>query len=597
MMPQRPPAGVRSVRRVLAVGAVLGVLLALGWPAGPAAAHAALVSTDPAQSSVLVEAPNQVELTFTEAVSPVRERIQVIAPDGSRADEGEPTAIGARLVIPLRPGGADGTYLVSFRVISADSHPVAGTFTYSVGAPSPGGAPVLADGGETTGGAVSRIYPAVRWVGYAGLVLMVGATLVLALLWPRRLDRRDAIRVVWIGAGLVAAATVLEVALQVPYVNGGGLTDLSGDGLRVVLGSQFGAAHLVRLGVLLATLVLLRPLLRGEAGGYDRVLLSVLGTIGIATWSVSGHPSASPVPLVTVVADMVHLSAMSVWLGGLVMLVAFLLPRANLAELGAVMPVWSRWATYAVAVLVLTGTAQALVEIGTLPAVTGTRYGWLVMIKVGLVAAALSVAWFSRRLVAPIAASGDPYAIPWTDDADSERGPEPGPDAEFDEAEVEDPEVDDADRRGLTRALRRFVTIEVAVALVVLGVASVLVQTTPGRSAEAESAVPTIQSAELKSQLYTLIVDVQPGQVGVNYVHLYANTPDGQPADVKEWRGYATLVGQDLERIDIDLLAIQPDHATGQVGLIAAGTWTLTFTLRTSEIDQDSVEMTVQIRE
>jgi copper transport protein len=285
--------------------------------------------------------------------------------------------------------------------------------------------------------------------------------------------------------------------------------------------------------------------------------------------------------------------------------------------LGVVVPVWSRWATYAVAVLLLTGVAQALVEVASLDALTGTRYGWLVLAKVGLVGAALAVAVFARRLVLPIAAAGDPY--PGIDHEPGYAGPDTGaddPDADDpdgDDPDADDPDADDTDDddpdgddpdgdagtghpaggSGPVRVLRRLVAVEAAVALVVLGVAAALVQTTPGRSAQAGSAVPTVQSAKLRTDLFTLIVDVQPGQVGINYVHLYANTPDGQPADVKEWRGFATLAGQNLERIDIDLLAITADHATGQVGLIAPGPWTLTFTLRTSEIDQASVEMPV----
>ena len=397
------------------VGLVLGVVGLLAAPATPAAAHAALVSSSPEPGSVVVESPNQVVLTFTEGVSPVRDKVHVIAPDGSLADTGEPRTAGDQLIIPLKPNGPQGTFLVNYRVLSADSHPVGGAFTYSVGAPSPGGPPSADAGDQAANPVIQAAFPVVRWIGYAGLLLLVGAVLVLGLLWPRRLDRRDPIRVSWLGAGLVALATVLELLLQVPYVAGGGLADFRLVDVREVLSSQFGAAHLVRLGVLAAALVLLRPIVRGAGWGADRVLLAMLSAIGAATWSVSGHPSASTVPAVSVVADMIHISAMSVWLGGLVMLIVFLLPRVTARELAAIVPIWSRWAAYAVSVLILTGVAQALIEVGNLYAIPTTPYGWLLLTKIGLVGIALAVAFQSRRLVPAIASGVDgaePSAVP-----------------------------------------------------------------------------------------------------------------------------------------------------------------------------------------
>jgi copper transport protein len=546
-------AVVTTVRSATA-GVLLALVAVLVIPARPAYAHAALVSTYPGRASVVAQAPTQVVLTFTEAVSPVPGRILVVGPDGTRADRGEPQATGAQVLVPLRSGAPNGTYLVSFRVISADSHPVAGSFTFSVGAPST--PPTLSEAGPQGSRVVSVAFPVIRWIGYVGLLLMVGAALVLALLWPRRLDVRDPARVIWIGAAMVAAATIGELVLEVPYLAGGGLGDIRAADVREVLTSRFGGAHLVRLGVLGAALILLRPVVRGKGWSGDRALLGVLGAIGISTWSVSGHPSATPTPLVTMVADMIHLASMSVWLGGLVMLIAFLLPRANETELGAIVPVWSRWAMYAVVTLVLTGTAQALVQVGSVDALFSTTYGWLVVGKVSLVLAVVAVASFSRRLVAPVAA-GDPFA--------------PG-------------------------ALRRMIVIEAAVAAVVLGVTSVLVQTTPARNLAAESAAPSIQSAVLEHALFTLTVDVQPATAGLNDVHLYATTPDGQPSDVKEWKVRASLPSQGIEPIDAAILPLTPSHSTGQIDLPAAGMWTFVFTLRLSETDQASVTAEFQVQ-
>ncbi len=545
----------RRIRPVLA-GLVLALIGVLAAPPSPASAHAVLVGTSPAQGSVVDVAPDRVVLTFTEGVNPIEGKVRVIAPGGSRADTGEERASGTQLIIPVKPNGARGTYLVTFRVISADSHPVGGAFTYSVGAPSPGGPPSAGDSDGSATPLVTASFPIIRWVGYVGLLLLVGSVLVLALLWPQRLERQGPIRVIWLGAALVAGATLLELAWQVPYIAGGGLGSVRGSDLREVLASQYGAAHLIRLGVLGAALVLLRPIVQGKGWGADRVLLAVLGTIGVATWSVSGHPSASTVPMVTVIADMVHIASMSVWLGGLVMLVAFLLPRASTTELAAIVPVWSRWATYAVSALILTGVAQALVQVGSVEALTTTTYGWILLVKLGLVGVVLAVATFSRRLVVPIATGTE----------------------------------------GAGRRLRGIVVAEAAVAALVLALTAVLVQTTPARSALSETTAPTVQSALLRDTLFTLTVDVRPAKVGINEIHLYATTPDGQPSDIKQWQVRASMPAQGIESIDATILPITPDHAIGQIGLPTAGTWTFTFTMRTTDIDQSTVSADVMIR-
>jgi copper transport protein len=554
-----PTIGIRRRVGAVLVAAALGLLGVILAPPSAASAHAALVRTSPAQNTTVGAAPSDVVLTFSEAVNPVAGKVHIVGPDGSRAERGDARAYGAEVRIPMNPDSPKGTYLVTYRVISADSHPIGGGYTFNVIAPSPGGPPKAEAGNANpdVSPIVTGALPVVRWLGYVGLLLLVGATLVLAALWPRRLDRRGPIRLIWIGAALVTVGTILELLLQVPYVAGGGLLDIRATDVREALGSQFGAAHLIRLGALGAALALLRPIVRGEGWGADRVLLAVLGVIGLATWSVSGHPSASTVPMVTVVADMVHLGSMSVWLGGLVMLIAYLLPRGNSTELAAIVPTWSRWATYAVSALVLTGVAQALVEIGSFGALVSTTYGRLVLVKAGLVGVVLGVALLSRRLVGPISGG----------------------------------------TTGAVRSLRGVVIAEASIAAVVLAITGVLVQVTPARTAaQLGPAVPDLQTLTLSSDLYKLQVEVDPAEVGVNFVHLYAFAPNGGPASVQEWVVKAALPAEGIEPVAATVVPITADHATSEISLPAPGRWIFTFTLRLSEIDQQTVAGDVTIR-
>jgi len=563
----------RAVGAVLA--AVIGLLAATG-PASPAYAHAVLESTSPEADSLIQEAPTQVVLTFSEPVSPVPDRVRVIAPDGSRVDHNEPRASGQQLIIPIRPLTQPGTYLVSFRVISADSHPVYGTFSFSYKEVSPGGPPQAADVAPT--GFVVAALPVARWIGYAGLVLFVGAALVLTLLWPRRLGRHGPLRMARIGAGLVALGTVLALALQVPYVAGGGLGDVTGSDVRQVLGSQYGAAHLVRLGVVGAALVLLQAVAKGRAWNADKTLLAVLGAIGVGTWSVSGHAAATPVPTVSIAADMVHLAAMSIWLGGLVMLALFLLPKGSATELAAIVPVWSRWATYAVGALVLTGIAQGLLEVNPLDTLFRTTYGWVLVAKVALVGVVLGVALMSRRLVPRIAGTVE------DEEATDEEGT-PATQRRF--------------RRGDAAAVRRLRTLviaEAAIALVIVAVTSVLVQLTPARTAAApDEAGGGVRSVVLQQPTFTLDVLLDPGRVGVNQVHLFARTPDGRPRSVVEWQVVASQPSTGIEGVAAAVLPITDDHAIGTIDLRAAGDWTFRFELRFDEFTNGIVETTLTV--
>ena len=274
---------------------------------------------------------------------------------------------------------------------------------------------------------------------------------------------------------------------------------------------------------------------------------------------MSGHAGASVLPEVTAVADVAHLGAMAVWLGGLVTLFAFLLRQAKVRELLAILPVWSRWAARAVGVLVLAGVVQALVEISTLRDLIDTTYGRLILVKIGVLELIVLVAAYSRRL-----------------------------------ARVTTPA---AMRAGRER-LRRSVLLELGGAVVVLAAAAILVQTTPARTVDAGAPAqdPGQFSTNLTSPLYQLEVDLAPARTGANEIHLYAATPTGGAIKILEWQGTAALPDQGIEPAQVPLVKITDDHAIGQVQFPLTGTWNLRFTLRTTDVDEATVTATVQVR-
>ena len=171
--------------------ALLVFALLLGWSvagvaaAGPAAAHASLVSTDPGEGARLETVPAQVTVEFSEGVSLGAGYARVLSSDGERVDTGTAAVEGRILSIPLRADLPDDGYLVTYRVVSADSHPISGAFSFAVGDGELVAAGAAAE--DATDPVVSRLLPAARWLGFVGLALALATV----LLPVRRRDARS----------------------------------------------------------------------------------------------------------------------------------------------------------------------------------------------------------------------------------------------------------------------------------------------------------------------------------------------------------------------------------------------------------------------
>src|SRR3954449_5670913 len=220
---------------------------------GTALAHAELERTNPPSNAVLPTAPSVVDLQFSESVEVAFGSIQVVDASGRRADVGDPFHPGGRgrdVDVQLRSGIPDGTYLVNWRVVSDDSHPVSGDFTFSVGAP---GATPSASGSGGGSVAVGLLLGTARFAGFAGLALLLGTSVFLLLCWPAGWRDRRAHRLLAGGWGLSLGATVTALLLQGPYGAGRGLSSLvHGSVLQSTLTTRFGHAHVLRLWLLLA---------------------------------------------------------------------------------------------------------------------------------------------------------------------------------------------------------------------------------------------------------------------------------------------------------------------------------------------------------
>ncbi|MGW3934853.1 copper resistance CopC/CopD family protein [Streptomyces phaeochromogenes] len=650
--------------------AVTGALLA---GSAPVSAHAALTASDPQQGSVVKEAPAQVSLTFSEGVAMSDGSVRVLDPKGKRVDTGKTSEQGTNTYsVKLHSGLPDGTFTVTYQVVSADSHPVSGAFTFSIGAPST--TSVSVSDQEAGGGVVGGLYGFARYLSYAGFILLVGGAAFVLACWQRGTGERSVQRLVVSGWLALTGATLAMLLLRGSYTGSGKVGDIFDLALLSdVLQTKTGAALVSRL-LLLAAGALFIAVLFGayekreddEEKGDLTFGLAIGGFVvaaGLAaTWAMAEHASTGIQTGISMPVDVLHLLAVAVWLGGLSTLLVALY-RAPSIEPAAVRR-FSRIAFGSVAVLAATGIYQSWRQLGSWSAFTGTSYGQLLLVKIGLVVVLVGIAWISRRWTARLSqapatkaaktsaatpvkataktsakasaktsAAASAKASAKTSAATSERSEDEDRETEDEKesaaapagggdgkratqlarqraavATARDKRLRDADP--LRSGLRRSVLAEAGVAVVLLAVTTVLTSTEPGRTVEEAEAATAASSQEATGALAVDIpfdtggkdgkglarVEIDPARVGGNDMHVYVQRPNGKAFDIPEVKVSFTLKAKDIGPLPVVPDRIATGHWTASgVQIPMAGNWAIAVTVRTSDIDQVTVDKNAQI--
>nr|WP_256725643.1 copper resistance protein CopC [Streptomyces sp. IMTB 2501] len=576
-----------------------GLFLLLLGTAAPASAHAALRATDPADGTVLRTAPRQLTLTFTESVGLLTDSFRVYDPHNHRLRTGpaEHAPSGSDTArVPLPGKLATGTYTVAWRVVSADSHPVSGALTFSVGrrtattaAPAPG---------NTENPATAALYNIARWLAYLSVAVLLGTAAFVAYCRPPKTAplRTPALAAAWT---LLAATTALFV-LRTPYEEGTAPT-LSVSSLTHAATTRPGALLLARLALLLlaaAAVALLRSRRRRLP---RRTTLGVAAALSLPlalTWTAAEHASAGiQVPLAITSATL-HLLAMAAWLGGLAALLRTLQRTASdPAALPLSVPArFSRMASASVAVLVLTGVYQSWRGLGSWQALTDTTYGRTLLAKLAVVtalllAAACSRAWTTRAVRARATAATAPARIP-----EPATGP-PLP-----------PEPPAPPPHPPYPLLRRSVLAEAAVSVLVLALSTLLTSTVPGRAATEAArtgtpaaGIPTASVTTIPFDLGTpgghgkVQITLDPGRAGRTSVQAVVYGPDGGLSTVPELRVTLTLAAQRIGPLDTKVTDRGGYWGTDSFDLPLPGTWTMKATVRVSDLDQVTVSAPVRV--
>jgi copper transport protein len=362
--------------------------------------HAVVVETVPADGALLDTAPKVVVIRFNEPVTPVAAQVLNAAGDVmTPADAARVQGDELRIALPSRM--AQGSYIASYRVISADSHPVGGSIVFSVGRVSDRMAAPMGAANDRGWTAAMVI---IRAILYAGILGGAGGVLFLLVVGPIGEAARVTGRIAAVMAATGSLAALIAIGVQGGLLIGGPVTTLADAATwRLGLTSGFGTTAVVAvagLALVAAGLGLGRPAVRPLA--YAGAAAALAGL------ALSGHVVTAASRWITVPVLLTHVTAAAFWIGSLLPL------HQAVARSGAkaapVVQRFSRVAVRAVAALAVAGLIIVLLQVQSFGALVTTTYGLFLLAKLALVAGLLSLAVLNKMRLTPALAGGDPRA-------------------------------------------------------------------------------------------------------------------------------------------------------------------------------------------
>ncbi|MGW7820044.1 copper resistance CopC/CopD family protein [Streptomyces puniciscabiei] len=405
-------------RAVRLCATALAAVAALLLFAPAASAHTELESSSPKDGTRITHTPATVRLTFSEPVDLPEvhvtaggERLPV-----SRPDHGDRRGNVVEVSVP-RMAGQDRLALVWQVRDMEDGHPTSGALSFALTAKTKNASASDAAVVPTPSDSVRKVWAAARWAGYLALALYVGGLVFLALLWPQGAQDRRTRRILTLAWAGGIAASLVTPGLQGAY----GAMGTLGDAFhlatyRDLLGAEVGIVSACRVLMWVLAAIVLAALLQGgeraaRSPGWRVGALAV--TLGLLrTTGMAGHNAEGTHPGWGAVADLVHLLGVSVWLGGLTLLLFGVLPRRRPEELSAAVSGYSALAGVSVGAIAVAGAVLAWQVVGSFGALFHTGYGRLLLLKLAILAAVLLIArgsrsWVRTRLDIAVLLRGD----------------------------------------------------------------------------------------------------------------------------------------------------------------------------------------------
>lgn len=510
--------------------AAFAVLLWVCCLTSEVSAHASLISIEPRDGSVLAAPPKRVELRFNESVA--AGSVHLIDANGQLRDDAVVDARDAVISVAVPANLPRGTSIVSYRVISQDGHPVAGSVAFSIGEPSGTKAPAA------THATVDIMIWLSRIGVYLGLFAGIGGAFFVSWIAPIRVTTRSIS--FFLALGIVSAAASLGF-------QGLDALGLSLSGLfapapwKIALGTSLGPSLLIGIAAMVVALLSLH----GDRAALPRTL-SALAFVGAGVaLAASGHAATASPQIVMRPVVFLHGLGVTFWLGALLPLSVIVWRQRS-----AALPVLNRFSTLAVAavgLLALTGILLAVVQLESVHALFETRYGMVLLAKLALVLVLLLLAARHRYRLTP--------------------------------ALARDPKV--------SRSLSRSIALECAVAVILLAIVAGWRFTPPPRSFVAEA--PLMVHIHTDKAMFQVLVS--PARVGLDNFALELMDEDGSPLSAKEAKLILSMPERGIEGIE-RTASLGNDgswHVAG-VPLNVPGRWHMRIDALVSDFQEISLE-------
>lgn len=540
-------------RIVIAVVALSAFVL----PLDSVRAHAQLERTSPSASSVVPNSPQQILLDFSE---PVETRLSSIRLFGRNDIEillgdvqHEPN--DKSILLASVPSLDSGPYVVVWNTTSTDGHALDGAFTFEVGNQSSGESAELLETVITTINTESPLEPymnVLRYFSFLAVVTLIGLVVLLGAGELLRESRMLAILSATLA--MLFTSTLGLLLLQGPYTarkSWGAISDF--DLLSTVLDTRVGLSLVLRLlAVVVAGLLLLGVLRDWHQSPLWSNIAVFNGIVLVVTFGLSGHPSTASPALLAVIVDSIHMWSLSVWIGGVIVLAIArkMLVRADaLVHDIHVVNRFSRLATYAMPLTVVSGLVSAVIITGGLSSMFDNRYGSILRAKIILVVLAILLGVAARRALHKTGAF----------------------------------------------SIRRAILLEATLGLVVFALSVGLVVTPPDG---VDTSATSVHTATLVQDDVVVDITLSPTRVGPIEVHVILSPPGGSLDPVQSVVAAMTSQDDSGNAFPVDVIEVGPNHWSGFVDVSFGGQWEMTVdvTRQNGELLQYATTVAVSSR-
>ncbi|HEX6316038.1 MAG TPA: copper resistance protein CopC [Gemmatimonadaceae bacterium] len=401
---------------------VAGLFLVLA-AASVVLAHARLVRSSPASNEHVPWAPTELQLEFSEAVTPRTSRVELVAPDSQRLQlvvRGDST--NHNLLLADVPALAlPGDYRVEWRLLGSDGHPVTGRYTFTVDstaavADTPRVLPPQSEAEKHEPPADAATHRAIRFGSMLSLVVIIGSIAFALFVLPGTTrSAREAVAafraitesrlrlVVIVGASVLLILAVARLLSHAAFLSGSLETVRTGDLAELIVGTTFGRGWLLQV---VATIVLI-AMLRRNTHRWS-VMIGPAAALAISA-AFLGHPAAVPdARFLSMSLDAVHLLAAGAWAGSILMLALVAVPTAisvpvthRIEVVRDLLRAFSPLALWCAALVVATGAIGGWLQLRALNLVLGSAYGVVLLRKIVLVLVIAALGAYHWRVLQP----------------------------------------------------------------------------------------------------------------------------------------------------------------------------------------------------